>query len=343
MNVLNNEYLKRIYAFNNECFYNKTKPFDVCLMNPPYDDTNQFIDMQFVEKINKLANYQIVIHPAKRWCSETKIGKQNAESGHLKELEIVNSNEIFNINAKYKYGGIFYYDNKNKYDTYDVIFNGNTTSIKYDDFKQRNEFLKTIDISNEIKTIIKSKESLYKELLNKYNTMVNDGHGFVYEEPDLKRGKRRYNIVKNDSVGLSEKRRDYYRQMLKDGKYKYCLYKGSFNNDYDEVQEWHGQDPFKFFNGHILWLTNSATVRDNIRYWLECPLCDMWRKYRFELLSRNMTAGGCNYGEIPAFDFEMDTDKFRKEVDKLNDFTPDEIREMKKYNIHNIDKYDTKY
>ena len=317
---------------------NNNKKIDFILMNPPYSNKEQFLDMNFVNKVNEISKMQIVIHPAKKWVSNTNIGKSNAESKHLKSIEIIDANDVFGINSEWKYAGIFEYDNIKEYTEYNVIFNDVTTPMEYDNLTKRNDFYKTLDFSKNLINIINTKETLYNNLINKYKTMVNDGHGFIYEETDLKRGEKRYNIKKNDNIGLTPERRKHYRKWLKDGDYKYCLYKGSFNHSYDEVQEWKGQDPEELFSGQILWLTNSETVKNNMKYWMECPLFDLWRMYKLKLRPRNNIVSGCAYGELPALDFEMNESEFKKYVDNLNNFTNEEIQVLQDNKVHNADK-----
>ena len=88
----------------------------------------------------------------------------------------------------------------------------------------------------------------------------------------------------------------------------------------------------------ILWLTNKENVKNNIKYWLECPLADLWRMYKFKLRPRNNIVSGCASGEIPALDFEMNEKEFKDYVDSLNNFAKDEIKILKEFNIHNADK-----
>ena len=305
------------------------KKFDIVLMNPPYGDRSNggmFIDMQFVEKCNQICNHQIVIHPANRWVSNTKVGKTNAESKHLKSLTIVDANKIFNISVEWKYAGIFEYDNTNEYEETQITnLLDKIDNVRIDD---RFDYFDSIKFGPDFLKIIINHKDTKKQLIEKYKTMVNDGHGFIYEENRLERGKRPYGVIKNGQQSLSR-----VKTYLKEGKYKYCLYKGSFNNDYDEVQEWKGQDPDKLFKGQICWLTNKENVKNNIKYWLECPLCDMWRKYKF-----GKTSTHCSYGNIPALDFEMDEDTFKEYVDTLNEFDKEEIKVLKKYKVHNADK-----
>lgn len=39
--------------------------WNYALMNPPYSNKQQYLDVQFVEEVNKICNKQVVIHPAK--------------------------------------------------------------------------------------------------------------------------------------------------------------------------------------------------------------------------------------------------------------------------------------
>ena len=317
---------------------NNGKKFDICLMNPPYGETvtgGMYLDMKFVEKVNKFVNTQIVVHPATRYISNTKLGKSNAESGHLKKLYIFDANKEFEIYTFWRYGGIYVYDNKLTYETTEVTneINNYTKDVKLT-LEDRQNYYKTVMFDFDIINIIKNKQSLYNKLIESNKTMVNDGHGFIYEENRLGRGKNKYGVKKTDNVKL-----DKVKTYLKEGTYKYCLYKGSFNHAYNEVQEWKGQDPDKLFKGQICWLTNKENVKNNIKYWMECTLFDLWRRYKFG--SANNTPG-CQYGNLPALDFEQDETKFREYVDSLNDFTNEEIDILIKNKIHNAENLQKK-
>lgn len=161
--------------------------------------------------------------------------------------------------------------------------------------------------------------------------MVNDGHGFIYEENRFKAAAK-YGINRKEKI---QKKLARVKTYLKEGVYKYCLYKGSFNNSYDEVQEWlNTEDPDKVFNGQICWLCNDINVRNNIKYWMESPLFDVWRKYKFG--GGNGVADG-TYGNIPALPFNMNEEAFQKFVNNLYIFTEEDKIELRKINIHNID------
>lgn len=311
---------------------NEGKKFDIVLMNPPYSNKEQFLDIKFVKKSNKIANYQIVVHPAKKWVSDTKLAKNNAECKHLKSLELYDASEVFNISTQWKYIGIFEYDNNNEYEYVNVLFKDKTENIEYNDYEKRKTFYKTLDFSDELKNIVQKNEDLYKSLIEKNKTMVNDGKGWIYEENEFSRGKKKYGVTK-ENMGINR-----VKAYLKEGEYKFCLYKGSFNHKYNEVQEWKGQDPDKLFSGQICWLTNKENVKNNIKYWLECPLADLWRRYKFKLLARDNIVSGCAYGQIPALDFDQSEDKFKEYVDSLNKFSKEDIEVMKEFNIHNVDK-----
>ena len=316
------------------------KRFSFCIQNPPYADRSNggmYLDMQFVEKVNEISNMQIAIHPANRWISNTKIGKNNAESGHLKEIDIIDGNKYFDIGTLWRWAGIYYYDNNNNYDNTIINFEDNDNVQSYTSELNREDRIKiweTLMFPNDLYNVVKEKFDIRKQLLNKYQTMVNDGHGFIYEENRLQRGKTKYNITKKDQYQLER-----VRKYLKEGTYKYCLYKGSGNHIYDEVQRWNGEDPDKLFKGQMCWLTNKENVKNNLIYWMECPLFDLWRKY---FMNGWKMATMCAYGHFPAIDFEMNENDFKEYVDSLNDFTEEEIKILKENNIHNADKLKTK-
>ena len=166
--------------------------------------------------------------------------------------------------------------------------------------------------------------------------MVNDHYGYIYEENRFKSAAK-YGIDRKSKI---QNKLERVKKYLKEGTYKYCLYKGSFNNSYDEVQEWlNAEDPDKVFTGQICWLCNDINVRNNIKYWMECTLFDLWRRYKFG--SANNTPG-CQYGNLPALDFEQDETKFREYVDSLNDFTNEEIDILIKNKIHNAENLQKK-
>ena len=311
---------------------NGGKKFDIVLMNPPYAGAENgavYLDMQFVKKTNEIANNVIAIHPLSRWSSNTKLGKTNADGKHLKIVEAIEADKYFDISLAAKYLVIYYYDNLKEYNNTTLLFNGEQTSVELN-IESRIESFKEIKINNNtITKIIRDKKDLYNELKDKYNTMVNDGHGFVYDENRMHYGKR-FGANKDDQQSLSR-----VKEYLKSGKYKYCLYKGSFNNEYNKVQEWDEQDPDKLFRGQICWLMNSKRVKNNMKYWMECPLFDLWRRYNIPV---GTASNGCAYGMLPALDFEQPESDFRKYVDSLNDFTVDEIEELKKFKVHNADK-----
>ena len=310
------------------------KKFDICLMNPPYADRSNggmYLDMQFVEKVNEISNMQIAIHPAKKWISDTNIAKRNADSGHLKELEIIDANKEFDIATVWRWAGIFVYDNLNTYENTiikkDNINNIYSCELNYTDRKKMWEQLM---FSQDLAKIVKSTESLKNNLINKYKTMINDGHGFIYEENRLQRGKKKYNITKTDQHNLER-----VRKYLKDGTYKYCVYRGTGNNMFDKYNDWDGSDPDKIFGGQICWLTNEKNVKNNLIYWMSSPLFEIWRLYYLNGIKITCM---CAFGNFPALPFDKPEDEFKKMVNDLNSFTKEEIEILKKNNIHNADK-----
>ena len=99
------------------------KKFDICLMNPPYADyTNTFLDINFVNNVNKIVDKGCYIYPAPRIASSKKDAVNQNESGHFKSIEILNAHDVFNISPPWGYVGIFYFDNLQKFDTIKFIY-----------------------------------------------------------------------------------------------------------------------------------------------------------------------------------------------------------------------------
>lgn len=302
-------------------------------MNPPYPDRESggmYLDMQFTTYCNKICNTVISVQPANRIISKTNLGEEMSSKRNLKELDIYDAHDIFNISTTWKYIGVYTYKNNEIFDTIHCINNiHNKTDNINIDRESRLEYFNNLNFNKNVISLCKKLKQLYDDLIDKYNTMVNDGHGFIYEENRLQRGKKKFGVNKKDQQSLSR-----VKEYLKSGEYKYCLYKGSFNNDYAEVQEWKDQNPDKLFKGQICWLINKENVKNNMKYWMECPLFDLWRKY---YLTTKETPG-CRYGVLPALDFDQSEDKFKEYVDSLNDFTKDEIKVLKEFKVHNADK-----
>ena len=316
-NMTNEEVLKK----------NGGRRYDICLMNPPYSNKQQHLDAEFVEKVNDICDKQIVIHPAKRWNSDTKIAKKNAEGGHLKEIEIVNGNEAFGIATQWVWTGIYVYDNTATYDNVEVKFKQNEVNFDPKDFAARDSFMKTLDIDEEVLKIAKKRDDLYDELM-KNGSMVNDTKDWVYEENDLTRGRKRFGVHKDDEIGICYTRLENVKEWIKDGTYKYCIDHGSFNSpvyyiiDKDNLKEMKGT--------HICWLMNDKNVFDNMLYWFKSPIFNLWRFYKLQLLHKRLPwSSGCAYGYLPQIDFNKPQDEFKKYVDNLGGLTEKEIKTIK--------------
>ena len=315
--------------------------FDYIIGNPPYNagansgfkSGEYSIESDIVNRMNKICKKQIMVYPFMRWGKREKLSKENSTNGHLVSLKLYDVNKVFGVTPQWKYVAVYYYDNTNLYKITKVkLDNYNYEIESYNNYNNVKELC--LNLSNpyfNISPIINKLEVLYKNLFNKYNTMLNDHYGYIYEENRFKSAAK-YGIDRKSKI---QNKLERVKKYLKEGTYKYCLYKGSFNHSYDEVQEWLNiEDPDKVFNGQICWLCNDVNVRNNIKYWMESPLFDMWRKYYFG--NGGGVADGF-YGKLPALPFDMDENTFKTFVNNLYIFTEEDKKNLREINIHKID------
>lgn len=317
---------------------NGRKRWSFCLMNPPYNAPGDkfsgeaSIESMFINKLNKICDNVIAVYPFARWQKREKISKENSTGGHLEEIDVYDIHDYFNVATQWKHLGIWKYNNIKEFDitkindfinnkNYEIQTKNNLDNIKKVYSEITNEFIS-------LKPIIEKYKKLYDNLISNHKTMVNDYNGFVYEENRFK-GARKYGVNRKEKI---QKDLQKVREYLKSGKYKYCIYHGSYNGPL--FKTWKGEDPDKLFKGQLCWLTNSKTVKNNILYWTQSVLFNLWRTYYIGLR-------GCNdgaFGNVPALDFEMNETEFKEYVDSLNNFTKEEIELLKKNNIYNADK-----
>ena len=142
------------------------KRFDICLMNPPYSNKEQFLDMKFVEEVNKICDVVVSVQPVQKFISGTSTINKIMSGNNFKEFEIFNVNDAFNISTLWKYGGIYLYDNKNSYDTLKVTdINGETSNIEKTK-EARTDFYNLTRFVGNIRKIINNKKELYNTLIN---------------------------------------------------------------------------------------------------------------------------------------------------------------------------------
>lgn len=306
---------------------NNGKKF-ITFCNPPYGGTtgmDNAIDIRFIKKLIEISDKALIISTCRLQSNRSSV-KEIFNSKKIKEIEMVNASKAFNITPfGFKYLTIQYFDNEYNSNNCLMILDDKKEYINISDAKERDNYIKSLDFSSEFLTIINKNKNLYNELMEKYQSMVHDHDEFIYEENKM----GLYGIKKK-----GQKKLERVKKYLKDGIYKYCLYKGSGNHDYDEVKEWKGEDPDKLFNGQICWLTNKQNVKNNIKYWMECPLFDIWRRYYFGYAK---FAACLAYQRLPALNFDQQENKFKNYVDSLNKFDKEDKDLLKKYRVHNID------
>lgn len=311
-------------VFNNTLleFLNMPK-IDLTVMNPPYsfkEDNN--LDVNIVNKCIDKCNETIIIMPNKLYYKFQSVDKFY-KNENLKEQELKRVNEVFeNLSTVWEYISVYHIKNDGKTNKEFSVLSYNDKYKCDRTYENRCEIWDKIKYGKKLITVIEKFKPLYDELMTNYKSMVHDCTNFIYEEN--KQGL--YGIKKTQQIKLSRVK-DY----LKSGKYKFCLYKGSGNNEYDELKEYEGD--LSVFNGQICWLTNNKNVYENMKYWINCPLFDLWRKFYFK---------GCKYAacwsyiNVPAVNFNMKTTDFIDYINSLNSFSKSDIKILKDFNVHNV-------
>lgn len=299
--------------------------FDYIIGNPPFgtrEHTN--LDIKCLNHIINNGNKIIWIMPF-AINSNNSDRKKLYSSNNIKKITLVEP-KSFNISVFIKYLGIFELDNNKQYSHISIIdLNNNESMIENTKEGRYICYVNTLFNRNFVNVVNKT-TNVYKDLHNKYKRMIDDTEYFIYEENQ---------VFRNKTGKKGQSKLERVKKYLKEGTYKYCLYKGSFNNSYNKVQEWlNTEDTDKIFNGQICWLCNNVNVRNNIKYWMESPLFDMWRKYYF---GDTKPANCCIYGLLPALPFDMDENTFKTFVNNLYIFTEEDKKILREMNIHNID------
>ena len=300
--------------------------FDYIISNPPYGSNKEYnLDVKCINYIINNANKLVVIMPFNiKSCAGSR--KKLHESKHISRISLVDPYKAFNIHVFFKYLGIFEIDTTKEYDKITIVDNDKNEFI-IDNTQEGRDLCHAITIYNiDFVDIMRNTMVIYNKLHNTYKRMIDDTDYFIYEENQV----HRHKTGKKDQHKLER-----VKKYLKEGTYKYCLYKVSFNSNYDEVQEWTKYvNPDELFRGQICWLCNDDNVYNNMKYWMNSPLFDFWRKYKF---SDSRAANCCMYYSLPALPFNMDENEFKTYVNNLYVFSEAEKEVLRKFNVHNID------
>ena len=315
------DYIKKL-----EYIQKKNIKFDYVIANPPYASNKEHnLDTKCINYVIDNAKKLVVIMPFNiKSCVASR--KKLYESKHISRISLVDPYKAFNIHVNFKYLGIFEIDTTKEYDKITIVDTDKNEFI-IDNTQEGRDLCYTITTYNrDFVDIMQKTMSIYNKLHSTYKRMIDDTDYFIYEENEV-------NIHKTGKKGQQKLER--VKKYLKEGTYKYCLYKGSFNNDYDEIQEWTKVvNPDKLFRGQICWLCNDDNVYNNMKYWMNSPLFDFWRRYTF---GDRKNAHKCNYYTLPALPFNMDENEFKTYVNNLYVFSEDEKEVLRKFNVHNID------
>lgn len=315
------DYIKKL-----EYIQKKNMKFDYVIANPPYGSyKSNNLDAKCINYVIDNAKKLVVIMPFHiNSCVASR--KKLYESKHISRISLVDPYKSFNISVYFKYLGIFEIDTTKEYDKITIV-DIDKNEFTIDNTKEGRDLCNAITIYNrDFVDIMQKTIPIYNKLHNTYKRMIDDSDYFIYEENEVGRHKtgKKY-----------QHKLERVKKYLKEGTYKYCLYKGSFNNDYDEVQEWTKDvNPDELFNGQICWLCNDDNVYNNMKYWMNSPLFDFWRRYTF---GDRKDAHKCNYYTLPALPFNMDENEFKTYVNNLYVFSEAEKEVLRKFNVHNID------
>lgn len=296
---------------------------DLTIMNPPYSfKENNNLDMNIInECIDKLKEI-IIIMPNKLYYKFQSVN-DFYDNKNLKEQQLKKVDEVFeNLSTVWEYISFYHIKNDGEFNkNFNVLYNTDIYECNRT-YENRCEIWDKIKYGKKLINVIEKFKPLYNELMSKYKSMVHDCKNFIYEEN--KQGL--HGIKKSQQTKLSR-----VKNYLKSGKYKFCLYKGCGNHEYDELKEYEGD--LSIFNGQICWLTNNKNVYENMKYWINSPLFDLWRKF---YLKGCKYAACWNYINVPAVNFNMKTTEFIDYINSLNSFSKSDIKILKDFNVHNV-------
>ena len=209
----------------------KVEKFDIGVGNPPY---TQMIDMDFIQKLYKISNIVLFVHPS-TWILDEKskqkkfIKTKELIKNHIDTIKLFNGNKMFNIALFVPC--VITYINKNKITKGIKCINKiNNINLIYDNIYQINKYSNT-DIYLKLKEKIKTK-SIEDNLLQHKNKV--DGDFYVNT------AQIRGNVIKNDDKMVQD---DFYTLITKDTivtdkKNKYMFFSFEKYNDANNFIEY---------------------------------------------------------------------------------------------------------
>ena len=282
--------------------------FDCVIMNPPWGGPN---NVGLAEKIlykafecSKQITSLMPETPLKRCGALNK--KTAIRREHFKycdEADIFSVNYFPEISARTNFT-IAHFDLERK-----------LNRIKINDFSKRDlSKIKNIEDLTykhyDLKQWLNKVSDIKDKLIRKYGAMANRQNKYENGLWEYFEGKAKEGHRVSDA-----------KKLLADGAYKYMLTRTAFEHFTDPIYE-----SFKS-KSPCTWLMNKKNIQQNMKYWLS-DKC----KFIF-ILRKSIIAGEASsfaYSKIPAANFDMPEDEFKRWANNLYKFEDCQFEDLKK-------------